>query len=191
MFFLNKRKKNAQILEESIRASFGHLIYTYKTYCKQADIYASQQKIFKIAQIILSSLTSVGVITLLIQDPFWLKIVTAIIAFLSTCISAYLQNFSLGTMVENCRKAANSLHELREDYILLLTDMHIGAISIEIAHERYKLLREKTKIIYQTAPQTTSRAYEKARKALQKNEESSFRKGEIDQFLPPRLRRDS
>ena len=51
------------ILEDSVRNTFGGVIWSHKIQEKQADIYSSQYKYMETAKIVAASLTSVGIQT--------------------------------------------------------------------------------------------------------------------------------
>ena len=65
------------VVEETVRSAFAGVSWTHKIHEKQADIYYSQFKIMEIAKIISSVLASIGILSLIISDPLWLKIISA------------------------------------------------------------------------------------------------------------------
>lgn len=64
------------------------------------------------------------------------------------------------------------------------------SVSLEEIRQRRDDLQKQTFAVYEKAPQTISKAYKQAQKALKFNEELTFSEDEIDVLLPIRLRRD-
>ena len=87
------------------------------------------------------------------------------------------------------RETASAIWNIRESYLSLLTDIRDGANSLDSLRARRDALQKALFEIYQTAPNTDSKAYEKAQQALKENEELTFSDAEIDIFLPKPLRR--
>ncbi|HWQ91775.1 MAG TPA: SLATT domain-containing protein [Clostridia bacterium] len=154
-----------------------------------ADQCSETLRSYKIAQIVLSALTSSGVVSILFVDEISLKIATAVVSFLSLLFSSYLKSFDPGGTAQKHRDAAASLWPIRESYLSLLTDMRMNAISMEQATARRDDLQKKLAAIYKGAPQTNAQAYEAARSALKENEEFTFSDSEIDKFVPASLRK--
>ncbi|KRE60555.1 hypothetical protein ASG92_21645 [Arthrobacter sp. Soil736] len=87
------------------------------------------------------------------------------------------------------REAAKSLLKIRDSYIHLLADVKGNALSAkEIRNQRDHLSAQAQKV-YQTAPDTSSKAYILARRALKEREDLTFSDEEIDKFLPVNLRK--
>jgi hypothetical protein len=76
---------------------------------------------------------------------------------------------------------------VRERYLNLLTDMEAGLSLVEAARER-DILTSELRHIYGHAPDTTSRAYRSAQRALKVDEEMTFSEAELDDLLPQALR---
>ena len=71
----------------------------------------------------------------------------------------------------------------------MLVDLDFKSIE-ELAIKRDELQDELAEI-YSTVPQTNDKAYKAAQKGLKDNGELSFYEKEIDDLLPPALRRGS
>jgi len=153
-----------------------------------ADNCANTLRWLKIAQIVVSALTASGALIAAIFDPVWAKIATAVLSLITLILSGYMKGFDPGGTAQKHRDAAASIWPVRESYLSLLTDMKGGAISYEEASKRRDELQAKLAAIYKGAPQTDSKAYAAAQKALKDNEEYTFSDKEIDYFLPTSLR---
>lgn len=64
-------------LEDSVRNSYGSVVWSHKIQEKQADIYSNKYKILETINIATASLTSAGIIAIIFVDPFWLKLISA------------------------------------------------------------------------------------------------------------------
>jgi len=179
----------AETLEGQIRECFGRVVYSHKTHEKQGDLCANTLRNFKVAQIVLASLTTCGALTIILADEFWIKLITALISLISLFVSGYMKGFDPGASAQKHRDTAADLWAIRESYLSLLTDFASGAISEASARQRRDTLQEALAAIYKSAPGTTPKAYAMAQIGLQKLEDYTFNPGEIDKFLPPSLKR--
>jgi SMODS and SLOG-associating 2TM effector domain family 4 len=180
--------ESLNVLEAQIRECFGRVIYTHKTHSKMADSCAGTLRHFKIAQILLSSLTASGTVGVVFRDELWLKIATAILSLLTVAVSAYMKGFDPGATAQKHRDAAADIWPIRESYLSLLTDIAAGDIEAGTVRHQRDQLQEKLAAIYRGAPHTTGDAYAQAQVALKENEEYTFSDTEIDKFLPKQLR---
>ena len=80
------------------------------------------------------------------------------------------------------RNAANALWDIRESYVSLLTDYEILE-NDDIRHQRDSLCK-KVSEVNNNYPATDSKSYRAAQKALKKDEEQTFKEGEVDSILP-------
>jgi hypothetical protein len=178
-------------LEDQVRECFGRVVYTHKTHEKMAEQCSGTLHRYKVAQFVLSALTSSGVVSILLVDKFSLKVATAFFSFASLCLSSYLKSFDPGGSAQKHRDAAAGLWPIRESYLSLLTDLRMQAVNTEQAIVRREDLQKKLAAIYKGAPQTNAKAYAKAQRALKEKEELTFAHAEIDKFLPAALRKST
>lgn len=179
-----------EILESQIRECFGRVVWTHKTQEKCADILLVRNSRFRVAQIILSAITTTGILGSLFTDEPWVKIVSAIISFVLVCVNSYLKQYDLGAIAQRHAEAAIDIWNIRESYFSLLTDLRLGSsVNLEDIRKKRDELQSRLKQIYKCSPRTISKAYEQATMALKKCEEMTFSDEEIDQFLPKQLRR--
>lgn len=169
-----------------LKEELGRVVYTSTTQIKNADILKKRLTVFKYAQIILSGLSTGGVVTVLFVNSFVVKIISALISSVLFCINLYFKNFDLNDNIHKHIDTYNDLWVIRERYISLLTDFDELDDS-EIRYQRDKLLKE-TSEIYKTAPQTNEKSYDKAKSAIKNNEEQYFSEGEIDLMIPEQVR---
>jgi len=151
-------------LEDQIRECFGRVVYTHKTHERMANNSAKTLNRYKIAQIVLTALTSTGAIGVVATSEAWLEIATVVLSFLTLLVSTYLKNFDLGGTAQKHRDAAAKLWNVRECYLSLLTDL--PALERSVAVERRNELQVMLAALYQSAPQTNDKAYGDAQKRL-------------------------
>ena len=70
-----------------------------------------------------------------------------------------------------------------------LVDIAMKERPLEVLQEHRDVLSEQLHTVYNGAPSTTFKAYKKAQKALQTQEDMTFSEAEIDAFLPNELKR--
>lgn len=171
-----------------IRESFGRVAYTHKTHEKAAEIESSKAIWTKWINVILTTLTSSSIVGSVITDNGTLQVVSSLLAAVTLAFVIFQLSFRPDEEAEKHRQAAKELWYIRERCVNLLADIKNGKIpEHEIVARRDNLLTE-LRIIYKSAPQTTSKAYKAAQQALKINEELTFSDEEIDNLLPAELR---
>lgn len=182
----------ATALEAQIRECFGRVVYSTKTHEKCADLCMNRLQQVKVAQVILSAITTGGLLTALLGDPkvsYWATVASAIVSTILLVLSAYMKDVDPGQQAEKHKKTASELWDVRESYLSILSDLHDGYVDLESARGKRNELQTKLANIYATAPRTTPKAYGIASDGLKQHEEMTFSKEEIDQFLPSALRK--
>lgn len=179
-----------KIIEAQIRECFGRVLWTHKTQEKCADILNGKNNFIKQFQIILSAITTTGIVTIIFDaNNQFVKIITALISLALLILNTYLKKYDLGEIAQKHSECASNLWNIRENYFSLLTDIRAGNISIEEMLKKRDKLQNELHNIYKGSPRTISKAYNKATKALKINEEMTFSDEEIDKFLPKELRK--
>lgn len=177
------------ILEDSVRNSYGSVVWSHKIQEKQADIYLSRYKCMEIINIIAASLTSVGIVSLLFTDGFWLKIISSLLSFISIFISAFFKSFNLQELVSSHNRTAQKLLCVRDELKFLLMLISLKQKDINELTDMYKRIVTKLDKIYADAPRTSDKAVDKARIALNITKDNDFTDVEIDRNLPDTLKR--
>lgn len=177
------------ILEDNVRHTYMSVVWSHKIQEKQADIYSSQYKLLETVRLFLSALTSVGLITLLFSNQTIIKITSAIVSFGLTFLNAFFKSFDMQSQINSHKSTANKLLSIRDQLKLLLLNIGVKNKSIDSLVEQYEALIKKLNEIYLDAPQTTDTAVDKARTALNVDEDNNFTDEEIDLNLPKSLRR--
>lgn len=178
-----------EILEAQLREIYGRVTWTHKTQEKCADIILSRHKIIKVSQIVLSALTTTGILVAIFGENEIIGIVSAIVSAMLFGLNTYTKDYDLGEIAQKHTNAASNLWNIRENYLSLLTDLKINKINIDHIIRRRDELQEDLYNIYSGAPRTINKAYNEATSGLKDNEEMTFSDEEIDNLLPNKLRK--
>lgn len=173
-------------LRKQIKESYGRVEYSYTVHLKNADYLRTKSNNIKFAQIILSGVSSGGLLGLLFSDSIILKSTSAVISTILFCINLYFKNYDFNKEIEDHIKSSNELWKVRERYVSLLTDFE-KLSDADIRCIRDKLTND-TSEVYKNAPKTNKKSYKKAKKALKNEEEQYFAPGEIDHMSPEQIR---
>lgn len=174
--------------QAQLREAFGRVAYSHKTHEKCADQLSQRLSRIKVLQIVLSALTTGGLVAAIFGSDEG-SIGALIVSTLLLALNTYTKDLDLGEMAQRHREAATDLWFIREEYLSLLTDLQAGNGTVRDFQSRRDELLGRLHATYHSAPGTNSRAYAKAQKALKQNEELTFSDEEIDALLPAALRR--
>lgn len=181
-------------LEAQVREAFGRVAYSHKTHEKCADIELSRLARIKIAQIVLSAVTTGGLLVVVFGDADASRITAVVTAVISTALlamNAYTKENDPGRVAQQHKEAADQLWAIRESYVSLLVDLRDSVETPARARERRDELQKLLGEVYRGAPRTSSKGYDAASKALKVREDLTFSDEEIDQFLPEALKKRS
>lgn len=177
------------VLEEQLRECFGRVAWSHKTHEKCSDLLNTRLNSIKIWQIILSAITTTGIIAAVFGDSKEIGIISAALSFFLTVLNTYVKQYDLGGLAQKHADAAVDLWNMRESYLSLLTDIKSGCVENDEIRTQRDELQGKLLEIYRGSPRTIAKAYKDATKALKKLEELTFSDAEIDAILPKALRK--
>lgn len=181
--------ESRRILEGQLRECYGRVVYSHKTHEKCADILLSRHSSIKLAQIILSALTTAGFVATVAGAGPAGAVVGTVVSTILLALNAYTKNYDLGELAQKHKQSANELWIIRERYLSLLTDLAMREKPLEGLQAQRDRLVEELHNAYNGAPSTTHQAYKKAQNALKVREDLTFSDAEVDAFLPRELRR--
>ena len=177
------------LLEDSVRNTFGSVVWSHKIQEKQADIYSSQYKYMETAKIATASLTSVGIVSLLFTDQLWIKILSAVISFVSVFISAFFKSFDLRALISSHNNTAQKLLVIRDELKMTILLIHLKGKTVSELTSMYQKIIKSLDDIYAEAPRTTNKAVQRARYSLNITQDNLFSDEEINNNLPESLQR--
>ncbi len=178
--------KNALVFQ--IRELYGRVTYTHKVHEKCADIYHRRLHSMKVAQIVLSALTTGSLLLAILGEGRVGTIAGAVLSTVLLGLNLYLKDYDLGELSQKHIGVAARIWNIREAYLSLLTDLAAGKIDDLDAIRLRDSYQEELSAIYQNAPRTIDEAYKLAKKALKIDEEMTFSGDEINMLLPEALR---
>lgn len=182
---------DVRALVAQIRECYGRVVYATKTHEKCADLCTRRLGHLKVWQIILSAVTTSGLLAALFggdKMSYVFTMAAALVSMLLLALNAYAKDIDPGQQAEKHKKTASQLWDVRESYLSLLTDIHDHRVTSDEARATRDDLQARLVTIYESAPRTSSKAYADASKGLKEHEELTFTDAEIDAFLPPNLR---
>ena len=183
----NSQKRRDGIKQQDTDA-YGKVVYTYTANLKDANLKHSKSSRIKVAIIILSAVSTCGLLGIILQwAPIVLAAVTACITLANVILSSYSKAANLDGQELLHINTANRLWKIREKYLSLLTDY--DELSDEQVVKFRNELTEQTAEIYAVAPITSPKAFKLAQAALKYNEEQFFSQEELNQMLPEHLRK--
>ena len=177
------------VLESQIRECYGRVVWTHKTHEKGADIYAGQLKALKRTEIVLSALTTTSLLTSIFVAQRWGIIIGTLLSTVLLGVTLYAKDYDLAKIAKSHADTAVKMWTIRESYLSLLTDIKLNNLTLNQIQAKRDELQNQLASVYQNAPRTNSKAYDKASQALKSNEEMTFSDEEIDKFLPNDIRR--
>ena len=171
-------------MESQIREAYGRVTYSQTCHDKFINRTVKLEDRIKVAQIVLSAITTSGFVVAIFSDDNIASILGAIVSLI---LNTYIKNFDLSGIAQEHKKASDLLWKIREEYVSLLTDFEM-LDSNDIRNKRDEL-QERTSEVYSNSPRTDAKSYTAAQKALKTEEEQSFSEEEIDIMLPNSIRR--
>lgn len=183
----NSRTSQGYKLESQIREAFGKVTYTQTCHEKLIKRLHKADERIKVAQIILSTLTTGSFLATIVSDKIIAGVIGAVLSLGLLILNTYVKNFNLIETAQKHQKASDLLWKIREEYTSLLTDFEILEIG-EIMAKRDEL-QNRTAEVYSNSPRTDAKSYKQAQKALKTEEEQTFSDNEIDVMLPNSVRR--
>lgn len=182
-------EKEYKALEDQVRTRYKSVAWTHKIQEKQAEIYDKRYAIIATINILAASITSAGIVSTFFTDGTGMKVISAIVSFITVFLTALLKSFDYQSMAKANKTAATKLVILRDELQLLLYKIRYATQPVTELIEEFSTIQVKVHAVYQEAPQTTDKAVEKADAALKEKKDDTYTDEEIDMLLPESLRR--
>lgn len=173
-------------IKNQLKEEYGKVVYSYSTHQYSANSLLKTDKILKILEIIVSALTTAGLVSLIAKYYLISTIVSAFLSISLIVISSMLKAGDYQLKASKHIQTANDLWSIREKYVSLLTEF--DNLSEKEIKSRRDALLEETKIVYSYEERTNDKAYRRAQKALKEEEYQFFSKDELNVLLPENLR---
>ncbi len=176
-------------LEDLARNLYANVFWTHKIHEKQAEIHECWFRWLSVFNIIFAAATSAGIISLVFTDPKWLKVGSAVTAFITTALSAYLALFDLKSLARDNKATATKLVCLRNELLTMMAKIKFKKQPVQELLNDFCTLQKQVHEVYKEAPNTAKYAVKKAEAAIEKDKDGTYTDEQIDQILPEMLRR--
>ncbi|MDD4698002.1 MAG: SLATT domain-containing protein [Fermentimonas sp.] len=182
--------ESTRLLYKCIEGRYVKVTWTHKIQEIQGDIYLQKDRCVKNITCWLSVLTAGGALSFISSfiEP---QISGSITSFLAIILSYFTVRFKDGQLEEKAKVNkyfAAKLHDVRNKYESLMTDILAGLLNdSEIVDKRNELREEEDLLYSNKVPHTFSTAVKRAEKALKTNKESTTEEDEIDAIVPKDL----
>jgi hypothetical protein len=158
-----------------------------------AERLAFHQQVGKWCNIFLSALITGGAVSAIFTKEAGLAnyagYATVVLSIFSLIYNAYQKDLDPGALAQRHRESASDMWNVRESYLSLIADSLDDRVSTQSLRDRRDKLQANLHKLYLAAPFTDNKAYAKAQQGLKDNEELMFSEKEIDDMLPPTIRR--
>lgn len=182
-----------KILYREILERYSKVIWTHEIHHCQARIQLKQNKCRNLCLTVLSVLVSTAAITNIFK---WLPegVILPILAILSLTLTFFTVKFKTDNLSKDAaenRQYAAIMHNLRNRYAGLLSEIKAETLSKGQIIERRNTLENEENIIYSgIVPITGSKAVTMAEKALKKDQVATTTDEEISLIVSPNLKID-
>ena len=139
MDILNLRQK----LHSDLKDFIVNVGWTHKIHIVQSDRLFFWSNILKVVQIVLSALTSSGLVAIVLgKGTFGFNLAIAIVSFITLAVNGFDKVLDLGKVAIKEKNDANNFWILRERAKSLLSDVHFQTVKIENIKSKYDDLIE-------------------------------------------------
>lgn len=182
-------KESTKVLYKCIQGRYVKITWTHKIQEKQAEINRREGKRVKNITCFLSVMTTGGALSSIM--PFLdSQVLTILTAILALCLSYFTIRYKDGLLEENAKQNksfAAKMHDLRNRYESLMTEILAERYTDEQIIEKKDILEQLEREYYENAPHTDTKAVKQSEQALKTNKESTTEEDEIDAIVPVEL----
>lgn len=183
-------EESVKVLYREIQERYVKVIWTHKIQLCQAAIHQKKNKNHNTVLAVLSVLVSAAAISNVLK---WLPddIIVPVLAILSltlTFFSVLYKAENLGKAVTENEHFASTMHDLRNRYAGLLSDIKAGMLTKEQIMAKREVLEHEENLIYSgIVPFTSKEAIDAAESALKYKKESTTTEKEIELLVSKNL----
>lgn len=183
----NSQHHDRDLLYSQIENEYGSLVYSCAAQEEQRTRLARTAKRIKIAQIVLSALSTAGLVSTLLTVQACITIITTLITFLLLMLNSYSFRLEIDAKVIRHRRAGDQLWFLGRKYVSLLVDF--SSLEIDEVRKRRDELNAEAAEIYSNVERTDDKSFATAQKRLKKDGLKEFSRDELNRLLPEALRK--
>ncbi|MDO4631936.1 MAG: SLATT domain-containing protein [Corynebacterium sp.] len=175
------------MLYSQIENEYGSVVYSHATQEEQCTRLTRTEHHIKVTQIALSTLSTVGLISIFFTQRIWITTGTAVITFLLLFLNSYSFRLEIEAKATRHRKASDQLWLLMRKYLSFLIDF--PELELTEARERRDALIAETAEIYSNAERTDDKSFDIAQKRLKEDGLKEFSREELNRLLPEALQK--
>lgn len=184
--------ESTRLLYKCIEGRYVKVTWSHKIQESQGDIYLEKSKYIKNIMCWLSVLTTGSALSSMLSfvdvDQQTIYSITACLAVILSYFTIRYKDNQLEMKAKENKDFAAKLHNLRNKYESLMTDICAGLLNdAEIIVQRNNLCDEEDLLYRDNAPYTSSSAVKRANRALKIKKESTTEEDEIDAIVPTDL----
>lgn len=157
---------NRGLLKQQIEDCAGNVQYTYSAHWIMVNRYRKIYSGIKIASIILTAISTGGILASILTNIPSLSWLSALTSALALALNLYTLNFDLPNLIKVHTDAANELWNVRESYKSLLVDFE--NMEIDTIRSRRDELHSKVSDINKKYMGTDTKSFERAKKEINK-----------------------
>ena len=184
---------STKILYRELQERYVKVIWTHKIQLCQATIHNKRNKYQNRVLALLSVLVSAAaIINVLKWLPEGVMIpVLAILSLALTFFTVLYKSENLGKAASENEHFAATMHDLRNRYAGLLSDIKAGILNNQQIAEQRRVLEHEENLIYSgVVPATSAKAVKAAEEALKTNQDSTTTEKEISLLVSENLHID-
>lgn len=177
-------------LYREILERYTRIIWTHKIQLCQADIYREKANCYNNLLMALSVLMSASTLSNIFKwiPEYFAGIVLALLALILTYLTTKVRSLNLEAKAADCERFAAVMHNIRNRYAGLLSDIKAGLLSAEqITTQRLRLENDEDLVYSGIVPHTSKDAVSAAEKALKSKLESTTTDEEISLLVSSNL----
>lgn len=183
-------EESTKILYRELQDRYVKVIWTHKIQLCQAAIHIHNNRCHNTLLAVLSCLVSLSAITNVLKwlpDKFMIPVL-AILSLILTYFTIKYKSENLGKAASENEHFAATMHDLRNRYAGLLSEIKAGMLTNQqIMQERKKLEHQENLIYSGIVPFTSKKAVTNAEKALKHNQDSTTTAEEIEILVSSNL----
>lgn len=183
----NSQQHERDVLYSQIENEYGNVIYSQTAQEEQRTRLTRIEHRIKVAQIVLSALSTAGLVGVFFTQHVWITSVTAVITFFLLVLNSYSFRLEIGAKAARHRKAGDQLWLLSRKYLSLLADF--SDLDVAEARKRRDMLIAETAEVYCDTERTDDKSFYIAQERLNKAGLKVFTREELNRLLPEALRK--
>lgn len=185
--------ESTKVLYRELQERYVKVLWTHKIQLCQASIHKKNNKCHNTVLAVLSVLVSAAAITNVLKwlPENYMVPVLAILSLTLTFFTVLFKAENLGKSAAENEHFAATMHDLRNRYAGLLTDIKAGILTDNEIKEKREALEHEENLIYSgNVPSTTQKAVDAAENALKTKQDSTTTDEEIRILVSPNLQID-